>query len=182
MRKDRRRPAAGPPDIRTPRLARGVLFWRGRAKIAAMPDFMSRVLGPLSPTDDAPTVRGFVAALLLVGDHDAVHRGAALGRPCRAHRRRLRDPGADRGDPLGPVAGHPGGDHRGRDDQSGVHPHAARFPASGLGSGGAACRLHRGRGDREPARAQRQGSCRNGRARRQRNAAARRKPTSCARR
>lgn len=32
-----------------------------------MPDFLSRVLGPLSPTDDAPTVRGFVAALLLVG-------------------------------------------------------------------------------------------------------------------
>ena len=27
---------------------------------------MSRVLGPLSPTGDAPTVRGFVAALLLV--------------------------------------------------------------------------------------------------------------------
>ncbi len=45
---------------------RGVLFWRGHAKITAMPDFMSRVLGPLSPTTGDTKLRGYLFALLLL--------------------------------------------------------------------------------------------------------------------
>ena len=122
---------------------RGVLFWREHAKITAMPDFMSRVLGPLSPTTGATKLRGYRFALLLLAATTVAHRGPHLRSSASSASSACTSFRAGRVDPLGSVAGPV---RRARLERALIHlrVHASelRLSAPGLGPVGPARRLH----------------------------------------
>ena len=105
----RRRETAGPSAATaTPRPAGRFLFdpdARARSKITLpMPDFMSKALGPPWHHTQRPEGAGLRGCAHVDALATSVVGLAVLALPRRAHRRRLSDPGADLGDPLGLVA------------------------------------------------------------------------------